>query len=344
MLSSLAVGKRPHMSREMLPSETETGDQLVAVRLAIGLKSTAQSLALVGLATGAFRAAGIDLKIARMETAGPVGITGLLNGEWDIAEFGAVPVVQWALDGHEPMILLAAEPRAALYILGGRGVRSPGDLRGREIGVLSEVGQTGYSANKMLGRWGLEGEVSLSPMTRYPAIFEALLDGRIAAGVLTADYRFAASNEAEFSVLADLGEQFAFQGPVVATTKTLAEKKSEVVSAIVEGYVRAAHAFKTNPEAALEVLRSHLDFADAFGVERIYRFYVDRFSAIPRPSVDGIQKVLDSFRGTYSAAASMKPDDVYASRFLDDLERRGLFDELYPAGTNAGASVKEMRA
>lgn len=77
-----------------------------------------------------------------METAGPVGITGLLNGEWDIAEFRTVPVVQRALDGQEPMILLAAEHLAALYMIGGRGVRSPEDLRGLEIGVILEIAQT----------------------------------------------------------------------------------------------------------------------------------------------------------------------------------------------------------
>jgi ABC-type nitrate/sulfonate/bicarbonate transport system substrate-binding protein len=310
------------------------GDQrLETVRLAIGLKSTAQSLALVGIATGSFRAAGIDLQIRGMETAGPAGMNGLMSGEWDIAEFGAVPVVQWALDGNDPLILLAAEPRPALFILGGRGVDMPDHLKGREIGVLTEAGQTGYSAAAMLQRWGVSDEVSLASLKRYPAIFEMLRSGRVAAGVLSADYRFAADESDGLSVLADLGEEFDFQGPVVVTTKRFAHARPDIVSAIVEGYARAIHAFKTDPQATLAVLRSHLDFTDAAGAARIYQFYAPRFSAIPRPSLTGLQKVLDSFRAAYPAAASMRPEDVYQPAFLDELERRGLFAELYlPTG------------
>ena len=86
-------------------------------------------------------------------------------------------------------------------------------------------------------------------------------------------------------------------------------------------------------KATLAALRSHLDFTDAAGATRIYQFYAPRFSAIPRPSLTGLQKVLDSFRAAYPAAASMRPEDVYQSAFLDELERRGLFAELYrPAG------------
>lgn len=309
---------------------SDAGPELETVRLAVGLKSTAQSLALVGIAAGTFRAAGVELQIAGMETAGPAGIDGLVNGRWDVAEFGAVPVVQWALEGKDPLILLAAEPRSALYILGGRGVRHPGDLEGGDIGVLTAAGQTGHSAAKMLGHWGLAGKVALMPLNRYPAIFDALLQGRIAAGVLTADYRFAADENAGLPVLADLGEEFDFQGPVVSTTRRFAAARPAAVAAVVEGYARAVHVFRTRPDVALPVLARHLEFADAAAIARIHRFYAARFSPVPRPAVSGIRKVLDSFRDTHPAAALMRPDDVYDPRFLDALEARGLFDELYP--------------
>lgn len=295
------------------------------VRLAIGLKSTAQSLALVGLAAGSFRDVGIDLQIARSEIAGPAAISGLLEGQWEIAEFGAVPVVQWALEGKDPLILLAAEPRSALYILGAKGVEQAEQLKGREVGVLTAAGQTGYSATEMLRRWGLAADVKLIELGRYPAIFEALRAGRIAAGVLTADYRFAAGHEDGFSVLCDLGEEFRFQGPVVVTTKRLAAAEPRLIAAIVEGYARALRAFQQDAKLARAVLAAHLDFATPDGIAHIYEFYAKRFSAIPRPSMTGLQEVLDSFAHQYPAAALMRPQDVYAARYLDDLETAGFF-------------------
>ncbi|RJF69410.1 ABC transporter substrate-binding protein [Rhodopseudomonas palustris] len=305
---------------------------LETVRLAIGIRSTAQSLAVVGLAAGAFRQAGIDLVIAGMETAGPAGITGLVDGDWDIAEFGAVPVVQWALEGHDPVILLAAEPRPALFIVGAADIKEPGQLRGRDIGVLTAAGQTGYCAAQMLGRWGLSSaEVSIASLKRYPVIFEELRAGRIAAGVLPADYRFAAAPSEGLSVLSDLSEEFDFQGPVVVTTRRLAAMRPDLVARVVEGYARAVHAFRTKPDLARAALRRHLDFTDEAGVARIYEFYTARFSRVPRASFSGLQKVLDSFVADYPAAASMSPLQIYDPSFLDALERDGWFNRIYTA-------------
>ncbi|MGY3138374.1 ABC-type nitrate/sulfonate/bicarbonate transport system substrate-binding protein [Bradyrhizobium sp. USDA 4501] len=325
----------------MIASPALKAPQLEKVRLAIGLKSTAQSLALVGLAAGSFREAGIALEISGMETAGPAGIKGLVEGDWDIAEFGAVPVVQWALEGHDPLILLAAEPRPALFIVGAPDVKEPAQLRGREIGVLTAAGQTGYCAAQMLGRWGLSAaDVSIASLKRYPVIFDMVRTGRIAAGVLPADYRFAAAPSEGLSALADLSEEFEFQGPVVVTTKRLAAARPDLVSRIVEGYSRALHAFKTRPDVARATLRAHLDFTDEAGVARIHEFYAPRFSRIPRASPTGLQNVLNSFADEYPAAASMGPQEVYDSTFLDALERDGLFDRLYdPTGTSAGATL-----
>ena len=91
------------------------------VKLALGLRSTPQSLGVIGGELGAFSEQGVDLAIVREETAGPDGIRGLLAGEYDFAEFGAVPVVQAALEGHDVLILMAAEPVSALYILARKG-------------------------------------------------------------------------------------------------------------------------------------------------------------------------------------------------------------------------------
>ncbi len=329
----------------MTGSQSGEPPKIEKVRLAIGLKSTAQSIALVGLAAGSFLQAGIDLEVVSMETAGPAGIAGLLNGDWDIAEFGAVPVVQWALQGHDPLILLAAEPRPALFVVAAKGVHKPDQLRGREIGVLTAAGQTGFCATHMLRRWGLSsGDVTIASLNRYPVIFDRLRAGEIAAGVLPADYRFAASPAEGLSALADLSEEFEFQGPVVAATRRLASSRPDLVGRIVEGYARALHAFKTRPEIACTALQAHLDFTDEAGVSRIYDFYASRFSRIPRASLTGIQNVIDSFRSEYPEAASMRPDRVYESAFLDALERNGLFAKLYslaetnPSRTFSGAA------
>jgi ABC-type nitrate/sulfonate/bicarbonate transport system substrate-binding protein len=299
------------------------------VKLALGLRSTAQSLALVGLAAGTFREAGIDLRIERMETAGPAGIKGLVEGDWQIAEFGAVPVAQWALAGKDVAILLAAEPVSALYILGAKSMLTPASLAGGRIGVLSRAGQTGYSALEMMKRWGLPDLIELAELGRYPVIFQEVQAGRIAGGVLTADYRFAASESDDLPVLADLGREFAFQGPVLATTRAFIAEHEDTVARVVRGYSAAVHVFKTRSDIVLPVLKRHLPFASPESIRRIHAFYAGRFSRIPRPSVEGIQAVIDSLRRARPETRNMAAAELYAGQFIDDLEQQGFFDALY---------------
>lgn len=308
-----------------------TSEQRRHVRLAIGLRSTAQSLSLIGNAASAFADRDVGLEIAQIETAGPAGIAGLMRGDWEFAEFGAVPVVQWAMEGRDPVILMAAEPVSALYILAAKGVTQSRDLVGGEIGVLTAAGQTGYSAKEMLRRWDLSGQVGLAELMRYPAILDRLVQGTIRGGVLTADYRFAASPEVGISVLADLGLEFRFQGPVLATTWQYLRKHRDIVERVVAGYCQAIQVFKMRPDIARLVLEKHLPFADAAGVRRIHEFYVERFSRVPRPSVAGLQAVIDSCQSNSPGQRKLTVEDVYDPSVLDALERQGLFNSLYQA-------------
>jgi ABC-type nitrate/sulfonate/bicarbonate transport system substrate-binding protein len=293
-----------------------TRSSLRRVTLALGLRSTAQSLGVIGRELGVFAKHGLDLQIVREETAGPEGARGLLSGEFQFAEFGSVPIVQAGIDGHDPLILLAAEPVSALYILGGAGIHSPAALRGRPVGVLSKAGQTGFSALNMFERWGLAGQVSLEPLGTYPKIYEALAEGRVAGGVLTADYKLAGELAYGFSQLADLGAEFGYQGPVVATTRRLRDSAPDLVAAVVRAYVDSIRLFKQSAKEVVPVLKRHLGFVDEAQTLAIHAFYRDRFRDFPLASDAGIARVIASFTASHTSAASLTPSDLHDPSFV----------------------------
>lgn len=287
------------------------------VTLALGLRSTPQSLGVIGRALGAFSDHGIDLAVVREETAGPEGMRGLLAGDYDLAEFGAVPVVQAALDGHDPLILMAAEPVSALYILGRSDIASPQALAGGAIGVLSEAGQTGFSARTMLERWQMRDSVRLAPLGTYPNIYDAIRKGEIEAGVLTADYKLAGEIAFGCVELADLGQAFGYQGPVLATTRRFRDREPDTLARVVAAYVRSIALFKREPEAVVPLLRRHLGFVDDAQARAIRQFYAARFQDAPFASRDGIARVIGSFAAADSRACSLTPDAVYDESFIE---------------------------
>jgi hypothetical protein len=104
------------------------------INSAVGLRSTSQSLGWIAAEVGIFARLGLDFRITRMETAAPDGLAGLLAHEWEVVEIGAVPIVKAALEGKDPVILLAPEPVAALFILATGDTPSPEALRGGKMG------------------------------------------------------------------------------------------------------------------------------------------------------------------------------------------------------------------
>ncbi len=285
--------------------------------LALGLRSTPQSLGVIGKALGLFEAAGVDLTIARAETAGPQGIKGLVQGEYQFAELGAVPAVQAALEGHDPLVIFAVEPYSAMFLLGGRGHGTRESLAGQAIGVLSRDGQTGVSARRLLARWQIADLTKIVECGTYPSIYAALADGSIAAGVLTADYWIAGREQHDLSLLADFGREFQYQGPVLATTKRVRDANPAMVQRVVDGYLATLHRFKTDADAVVPPLMAHLGFVDEAQARAIQGFYRGRFQAVPTPSRAGMQRVIDSFEPRYAHAKHMTAQDIVDGRFVD---------------------------
>ncbi len=303
------------MSREITgnASDGAARAQLVPVTLALGLRSTAQSLGVIGRALGAFEAQGLDLQVVREETAGPAGAAGLMSGEFQFAEFGSVPVVQAALEGQDPLIIMAAEQVAALYLLGRKGLAGPAQIK--TVGVLSAAGQTGFSARQMLARWD-NHDATLVPLGTYPAIYRALAEGEVDAGVLTADYKLAGELAWGFCELADLGQSLGYQGPVLATTRRLAQSQPGLVHQMIRAYVQSIWLFKHSAAQVIPVLQRHLGFVDAAQAAAIQAFYAARFQDRPAASPAGIRRVIDSFADQYPAARDMLPAAVYDEQYL----------------------------
>lgn len=297
------------------------------VNLALGLRSTAQALGIIGRELGVFREHGIDMCVVRSETAGPDGVRGLLAGEYQFGEYGPVPLVRAALEGGDPLIILAPEQVSAIYILGRKGVVMPADLAGGSIGVLSASGQTGFSADQMIARWGMRGQVQTVALKTYPNIYDALIKGEVDAGVLTADYKIVGERRHGIGELADLGQALQYQGPVLSTTKRLRDNDPALITAVVASYIATIRMFKQERQRVSRVLRSHLGFVDDLEAVEIHRFYSQRFQSNPLASKAGLSRIIASLNVEYPQTRSLEVDDVYDPSFVEkdvvNLERTG---------------------
>jgi ABC-type nitrate/sulfonate/bicarbonate transport system substrate-binding protein len=306
----------------MSASETEGRD----VRIAISVRATSQSLGWIGTEAGIFQRLGLNVVFPAMETAAVEGVAGLVRGEWDFVEVGGAPIVQGVLDGHDPVMLLAAEPAplTGRYLVARQGLTAPMNLRGGRIGILTEAGQTGISARTMLRDWGIPA--TLVALGTYPKIYAALRSQEIDAGIVSEEYRLAAQRafgSTAFPIPASA------LPPALTSTRRLIRRNRGLVGRVVQGYVETIHLFKTNRALVIPLLQRFLQQFDQEIIEEIYEYYAARFQSLPLPSTVAIQQMLNEFAATYPVAHTLPPTAVTDTSMLEELEQSGLVARLY---------------
>ena len=306
----------------MNASETEEHN----VRIAISVRATSQSLGWIGTEAGIFHRLGLNVMFPAMETAAVEAVAGLIRGEWDFVEVGGAPIVQGVLEGHDPVMLLAAEPAplAGRYLVARQALTAPMNLRGGRIGILTDAGQTGISARTMLRQWGITA--TLVPLGTYPKIYAALKSQDIDAGIVSEEYRLAGQRAFGFTAFPIPASALP---PALTSTRRLIRRHRGLVARVVQGYVEAIHLFKTNRALVMPLLHRFLQHFDREIIEDIYEYYAARFQSLPLPSTVAIQQMLDEFAATYPVAHTLPPTAVTDTSMLEELEQSGLVARLY---------------
>ncbi len=113
------------------------GAQGRPIPLVVGAPTLEQNALLyVALDRGLFARQGLSVTIRDFDT-GPAAIAALMGGSVDVAETAEFPFVSSVRGGRERLILAANDRFENDYLVArrDRGVSSPGDLRGKRIGV-----------------------------------------------------------------------------------------------------------------------------------------------------------------------------------------------------------------
>ena len=303
-------------------------------RMVTELRETVQSLGWIGAEAGIFRRLDIELAFPKIGTGSVESVAGLHRGEWEFAQTGVVPVAQSVLEGHDTVLILTpVQSHKGGFVMARRDIRTPEQLEGARVGVLTKEGPSSTAARSVLQRW--EVSATLVPLGSFQAIYAALAAERIDAGYLPVDLSF--RGRREFGWNGFQGVIIGIPGGVATTRRTIAANR-ELVAGVVKGFVNTIHFFKTRPEAAVPLLQRFLQFADRMTVEELREFHAPLFQTVPRPAVFfGMQGLKDSLSNRYPAAGKLQPSDIVDSSFIDELERSGYFQRLY-SGNARGRS------
>jgi NitT/TauT family transport system substrate-binding protein len=208
-------------------------------------------------------------------------------------------------------------------------IKSPEELRGKKIGVLSTVGLNQIVVVTALKHWGMEEkQVTLLRAGGSRDRLTALQNGLIDATVLTGPFidRAKASG---MNVLIDLGDLEDFFPTVsLLTTKSFQSSKRNLVKAFLQGIGEAIYVFKNDPTLGQKSLSKWMRTQDKALLDSAYKSYAPRISFPPYTESAGVQVVIDDLATSRADAKGRKAQEFVNEEILRELDKQGFFKSL----------------
>jgi len=277
---------------------------------------------------GLFKKYGLNLEPILFR-GGAESTHALTGGEIQFDVVAPQPHIAANLSGAEIIILGTYFNKHTYSFVARPGIRSPQDLRGKKVGVLSVVGLNQIVVATALRHWGMDDRsVTLVRTGGSRDRFTALQNGLVDATVLTGAFVDRA-RAAGMPVLLDLGElEDSFPTVSMMTTKSLQASKRHLVRSFLQGISEAIYVFKNDPALGQKSLSKWMRTQDKALLDSAYKSYAPRISFPPYSEISGVQIVVDDLANSRADAKGRKAQEFVNEDVLRELEKQGFFKSL----------------
>ena len=284
---------------------------------------------------GFFKKQGLDVKQVNI-SGGTQGAQMMVSGGVDVSYDDPITCVVSTAGGVPVNVIVGGTPSLAYLIVGGPGVKTIADVKGKLVGSSG----LGLSASRLallvgLRRFGIDadkGQVTIVAAGQEPERIAGLSTGAIAATVISPEYR-TKLEQLGVNMLADLRTlNIPWETSSVITTVKNTQTKRDMLERVVRAILQA-HAFILTPANRARVieltntqlaLKSQQDAASVY--DDLIKFYVFKK---PYPTRDGFANVISEVAKQLPKAATLKYEDVVDNSIIEKLDKSGFIDALY---------------
>ena len=303
-------------------------DKLIGIHSA---RVMSQSLPWVAEEAGLFKKYNLDFHLVFISSSSIV-TAALLGGDAEMTLTGGIGNVRAYVQGSTDVVFVGGVKNVMTHsIVGGGNIKRPEDLRGKRVGVSRIGGNSHYFTNQALRRFNLEPgrDFTFIQTGGEPEALAALIGGGIDAAALTAP--------ADTQGIA-LGYRYVVYGPdlkipysatAFVTRRSVIAKRPQVISQFMRAMAEASKLMHTDREFIYKVLGKYLRLTDRKILESAYN--TESKALEPRLAIklDSLQAILDEIAPTDARAKRARPQELVDSRYLDEMEKSGFFDQLW---------------
>ena len=303
---------------------------LTKVLLTTGSSSEREGALYVAQDQGYFRKYGLDVTLVQVRN-GPVGMAALSSGE-SLLHWGSVSAANLGAiaEGADLVFVAGFINRLTGAFAANPKIKTPGELKGRSVGVNSLSGGTWIFTMLALDHWGLVPErdkIQVRALGDNSVVSQALLAGNVDAAYLSYTYAKIVQNKG-FRVLADLEKlPIAYQGTGLITRRSAMTSSSMTVENVIKGLLDGV-AFVRNPENKSQVIKSLAKGLRLKRIEDADEGYQNMLSIYERkiyPSVDGVRNVIRLLGAGNEKIRRLKAEELVDDSVVKRLEKEGRF-------------------
>ena len=309
-------------------SRAEAAEKLVGIYSA---RVMSQSMPWIAQEAGLFHKNNLDFHLVYIASSGMV-TAAMLGGDAEISLIGGVGIVRAYVQGATDLVFIGSAKNVLTQsILAGAEIKRPEDLKGKKIGVTRIGGNTHYFTIQALRRFGLDPDRDIA-FIQTGGEFEtlaALANGAINAATMTAPADAKAIAQGSHYVVYGPDLRIPYAATSFVTRRSLIARRPQVVGQFMRAMAEAAKVLHTDREFSYKVLGKQLQVDDRKVLDAAYNEEIKVLEPRLMIKAEALQAILDEVSQVDPRAKKIKPQDLVDSRYLDEMQKGGFFDQLW---------------
>lgn len=243
---------------------------------------------LIAVEAGIFKKNGLDVDLQLIE-GGAKSMAALLSGQIQIAHLGGTEVMSAYVGGADVVSVSVNSPYSSWVFMVPSGYKSPADLKGKPIGIVTKGGSSETAVLKALERLGLDHkDVTIVAIGSVPNLATAMISGAVYAGPAHPPETVLLESKG-FRTIVDLAkEHVPVADNTTTTTRKFLDANRTVVQRYVDSIIEAIARAKKDKPFAMDVLKKYKIVPDdPAQLSATYDFYVGTiFVDYPHPRAE----------------------------------------------------------
>lgn len=289
--------------------------QLTTVRIAFNGFGGVAPLYL-GNDAGIFKQQGLNLEMVFIP-GGSLSLQALIGRSLDLLLTGGPPVANAYLQGAKIKIIGGVTNLLPYTFVVATGLRTAEQVKGKKIGISRFGSNTDYVVRLALEQLGLSAaQVQIIQVGGSQARLVALKSGAIQATVLSPEEAIVAQKMG-FSVLLDFIEKgIEFPHVNVVARDDYLETQAQTVRTFMRTYVESVRYYKTHRGEAVKKIMELSKLPERQMAETVYEGSLRATPDDGKPTVKGMEVVLDSLAKENPKAKSLTVQQLLDLKFL----------------------------